>query len=146
MTCPKFLDSPNPRIRSCARCGIPPERHAAPEQPGYAPRDLKLEAHLMDIASRAAGYFDAEGKGDDGGLSRHADSRAWPIGIRESLDGIKEIGEEYADARNYAVMAITLIWDQVVAGDPDALDDYSRLMGSLAGTVAANHKLQHVPS
>lgn len=118
----------------------------------FEPRDFKLEAHLMDIAARAAGFTKPDPEnplkvtGDDAGLSALADSRTWPGGIRPDLDALQEGREESADFRNYMLMGITLIWPLVVAGEPEALDLYSRLMGALSATVTQWHRLQHVPS
>lgn len=100
----------------------------------------------MDVASKAAGYFDADGNGDDGGLSAFADARAMPGGVRADLDGVKEAGEEFADARNYLLWEIERIWPLVVAGEPDALDRYSQLFGALSALVNVHHKMHRIPS
>lgn len=110
------------------------------------PRDLALEAHLMDIAARAAEKFDTDGNGYDAGLSRFADHRAGPLGVRADLDGFREAREEFADARNYLVWDIVRIWPLVVDGEPEALDRYSQLMGALSALVSAWHALHRIPS
>lgn len=104
-------------------------------------RDFALERHLVDIACRASGHPTG-----DGGLSALADSRAWPEGIRPDLAALQEAREELADLRNYLVFGVTLIYPAVVAGEPEALDLYSQLMGALAGTVDTWHAMHRVPS
>lgn len=113
---------------------------------GLLARDLPLEAHLMDIAARAAECFDADGNGYDAGLSAFADARAWPGGVRADMDGKQEAREEFADARNYLVWEIRKLWPLVEQGEPEALDEYSQLMGALSGLVTVWHRLHHIPS
>lgn len=110
------------------------------------PRDHALEAHIMDIAARAADCFDTEGNGHDGGLSAFADARALPHGVRVSLDPVKETGEELADACNYLRWGIVRIWPLVVEGEPEALDLYSQMMGALSGLVKVWFALHRTPS
>jgi hypothetical protein len=105
------------------------------------PRDPALERHLVDIACRAAGHPTG-----DAGLSELADARALPMGIRPDIDALQEAREELADLRNYLVWGVTLIYPLVVAGEPEALDLYSMLMGALAGTVGTWHAMHRVPS
>ena len=154
--CLEFLPSSNPRIRTCCRCGRPEGHHPAAEPP-QAPspqrsdvrlraRNHALEAELVDTAARAAGFFDTQGNGDDGGLSRFADARAWPGGVRADLDGVREASEEFADARNYLVWEIERIYARVIEGERDALDRYSQLFGALSALVNAWHALHRVPS
>jgi hypothetical protein len=145
-TCPAFKHSPNPRVRSCARCGLTPESH------GLRDRDHALETRIVDIAARAAGFVaadpanPAETRGDDGGLAAFADQRAWPGGVRADLDGIKEACEEIADACSYLRWDIVAIWPQVEAGEPEALDRYSQAMGALSALVTVWHALHRIPS
>lgn len=100
----------------------------------------------MDTAARAAGFFDTQGAGDDAGLSAFADQRAWPGGVRADIDGVREAGEEFADARNYLLWEIERIYADVVRGEPEALDRYSMLFGALSALVVCWHALHRVPS
>ena len=156
--CTAFLLSPNPRTRSCCRCGRP-EQHHVPEPTEHpaagAPtraRDLGLERYLMDIAAKAAGCTmpDPEDPmsviGDDRGLSAFADVRAWPGGVRADVDGVVEASEEFADARNYLLWEIERIYSRVIEGEPESLDRYSQLFGALSALVVAWHALHRVPS
>jgi hypothetical protein len=103
-------------------------------------RDALLEAHLVDVACRAACVS------DDAGLSAFADARAWPGGVRRNLDAIRETQEELADACNYLRWGIQRIYALVEAGEPEALDAYSQMMGALSALVVCWHALHRVPS
>jgi hypothetical protein len=94
-------------------------------------RDLTLERHLTNLAARSIGLRDAAS------LSAFADHRAWPGGVRLDLDPIREIREELADARNYAVWGIERIYQRFLAGDPDVLDEYGKLMDCLSNVCRA---------
>jgi hypothetical protein len=53
--CPEFLESRNPRVRSCARCAHIREAH--PEKAtGLLPRDRDLERRLLQLACDAGGH------------------------------------------------------------------------------------------
>ena len=103
-------------------------------------RDEALERHLLHIACRAAGVS------SDAGLGQYAGSRAWPTGIRPDLDAFEETRQEIGDGVNYTRFGIQLIYPLVVAGEPEALDRYSMLMGGLQGLVDSWHRLHRVPS
>ena len=99
------------------------------------PRDLALERELTDIAVRAAGFT------DDGGLGRFADSRALPGPVQQARNFRLEALEEVADQRNYCLWGIEAIYHLVLAGDPDALEEYRMLMGGLQGAIYSWHRL-----
>ena len=103
-------------------------------------RDEALERHLLAIACRAAGVS------GDAGLGAFAASRAWPGGIRPDIDAFEETRQEIGDGVNYTRFGIQLIYPLVVAGETDALDRYSMLMGGLKGLVGSWHDLHRVPS
>jgi hypothetical protein len=117
------------------------------------PRDFPLEARLTGLAAQAAGFTRAGHngvEGDDAGLGAFADDRAFtgPIFLAhretgEPRDFVREIQEELADGRNYAVWRISMLYERVEAGDADALDEYDRLMRCLSHTVAAWHALRY---
>jgi hypothetical protein len=132
---------------SCVVCGKVPEAHAVVDPDSQfngaavRPRNLKLEAQLTDLAARAAGRFTASGDGDDRGLLALAQSRALPGGVRENLEAVREIGEEAADALNYANWGIEKVYEDFLAGDHDAADTYDRLMRFSSRLVDAWHEL-----
>lgn len=153
--------SPNPRVK-CARCyrpelcteksGVTPGESnpdggttglvgqvapppTLPATDHTRPRDMDLERTLIDTAARAAGHT------TDYGLRDFADARAWPGGVRD-MDFDQEIAEELADASSYAVWSIETIYDQVIAGDPLALDRYERTMRALAKIIEAWKELR----
>jgi len=105
------------------------------------PRDLALERRLTDLAARAAGRYDQNGDGDDGGILRFAHHRALPGGVRNSMEPVQEISEELADALNYAVWGIERVYAQFLAGDDEATHQYDRLMRCAVKLVDAWHEL-----
>lgn len=124
-----------------------PSRHLRnPQSADWRPRNRQIEAELVDTAARAAGFFDSEGRGDDGGMRAFADKRAHQGGVRRNLDAFQEVAEELADALNYSVWGIEPIWQRVLDGEPEAMDDYSRLLQGLSHLIAAWHAFRTVPS
>jgi hypothetical protein len=146
--------SPDPRRAGCA-CGHHPlvdtpvavqaDADKAGNYEEYVDRDLALERYLSGLAARAAGYLrampDGSVQGDTGGLDEFADARAWSGGVRASIDARREIQEELADARHYAVWGIQQIWDAYRAGDSAAAREYDRYMRALQHIVEAWHAL-----
>jgi hypothetical protein len=107
-------------------------------------RDIQLERYLTSIAAQAVGHTklkDGTVVGDTGGLDEFADGRAHPGGVRASMDYDREIAEELADARNYAVWGIEPYWAEVRAGESRYTADYERRMRALSHLVAAWYAL-----
>ena len=98
-------------------------------------RDHQLERELGELAAKAAGFFDTHG------LDSFADHRAHPGGVRESIDPVREMREEIADARNYACWGIEPLWEAYLAGDHDAGKRVAKLLDSLSHLIAAWHAL-----
>lgn len=98
-------------------------------------RDPELEQYLVDVAAKSAGLP------GDGGVLAYADTRALPGPVIVPRDFDREIREEIADAVNYACWGIQAVWDRVLAGDPDVMDQYERHMRTLAALVQAWHAL-----
>jgi hypothetical protein len=96
-------------------------------------RDHQLERELTDLAARSVGLV------SDGGIGAYADGRAHPGGVRpRSQDGwLREVAEELADARNYALWWAQKNRPGMLAGDADACDAYERAMRALAGVLVA---------
>jgi hypothetical protein len=128
--------SPNPRIK-CAKCYRPelcgaaqgPRAGEPSDMDGTSPdttrpRDMDLEQHFMDTAARAADCYRTDGTGEDFGLSKFADERALPGGVRANMDHRREACEEAADLRNYLVWRAEAVFDAAMAGDAVALDRY----------------------
>lgn len=122
--------SPNPRIK-CARCYRPD----LCSKPKRRPRDKGLELELTALAAKAVGHD------TDYGLRDFADRRALPGGVRADLDCTREIAEELADASNYALWGIERIYNRVLAGDVEVLDDYERLMRAHSKIIEAWREL-----
>lgn len=112
---------------------------------GMRDRDIDLERYLTNIAAQAAGHMDVRPDGsmtgNTRGLDGFADHRALPGGVRSEMDYDREMAEELADARNYAVWGIEPIWAEVRAGDSQHTADYERRMRALSHLVAAWHAL-----
>jgi hypothetical protein len=97
------------------------------------PRNIELERHLTRLAGEGAGLGDTDAADS---LSRFADSRALPGGVRLGLDPIRETGEETADGRNYLTWGIEPLWEGYCAGEPEATDRVAKYLYSLSLTVA----------
>lgn len=121
-----------------------------PPRDGLRPRNLEIEAHLMSIATQAAGHvtFDDWGNpvGDDAGLSAFADSRARPGGIRSDLDADLETFEELADARNYLLWGIERDYAAFLRGESEATARYERRMRALRAVIVAWWELRTEPA
>lgn len=146
MSAHPFRVPADPRhLHACATCGLGPGHprhdHPAAGNGRLRARDLRLERELIDLAARAAGRFDADGAGDDGGLWVSANARAWPGGVRDDLDTDREAIEEFADGANYLLWGIERVHAAFLAGDPDATDRYERWMRTLAKLVDLWHEL-----
>jgi hypothetical protein len=111
----------------------------------YRERDISLERYLTSIAAQATGHTKPKGDGtsvgDTGGLDEFADRRALPGGVRAGMDYDREMAEEIADARNYAVWGIEPFWAEVRAGESRYTSDYERRMRSLSHLIEAWHAL-----
>ncbi len=95
------------------------------------PRDLAVEREVARIAAQAAGLS------DDRGLRAFAHLRALPGGVRVDMDGIRETAEELADGFNYIAWSLEPLYARYLAGDPDVLDHWERLMTTLQHLVKA---------
>jgi len=130
--------SSDPRRRGQCACGKRLEY-------GLRDRDLELERYLTNIAAQAAGHVevkpDGTQTGDTRGLDDFADHRALPGGVRAEMDYDREMSEEIADARNYAVWGIEPIWLNVRSGVSEFTADYERRMRCLSYLIAAWHAL-----
>lgn len=106
-------------------------------------RDLAYERELTDLAAQAAGVPEAAAS-----ITRYADARAWPGGIRgRTLDQWRvEIEQELADARSYVVFLLTVIRPSFEAGECWACDAYVQSMGCLVGVLQAWAALHTDPS
>lgn len=105
------------------------------------PRDHARERSITELAARAAGFFDADGRGQTFGLDDFADHRALPGGVRSGVDWTEEGREECADLRSYLVWRIEEVLPGVERGDSDACDVYARHMAALSGLIAVWHAL-----
>jgi len=94
-------------------------------------RNPEIEAHLMDVAARAAGRVTPEGGGDDLGLGAFAASRVWPGGIRTEVDWDREAREEAADLANYLMFAMQQDFAGYLRGESEASARYERRMRTL---------------
>lgn len=112
---------------------------------GLRDRDIDLERYLTSIAAQAHGHTETLPNGtltgDTRGLDDFSDHRALPGGVRGDMDYDREMAEEIADARNYAVWGIEPIWTDVRAGESQNTSDYERRMRALGFLVAAWHAL-----
>lgn len=138
MNCPGFLQSINPRLGGCARCGRLPDRHhlvAVPAAPTDHPRDKPLEQRILALASEAGGH-----QGDHG-LWSYANHRAFPGGIRANLDSDQEAREELADCANYLTWGLVRDYEAYEQGQPEATDRFERRLRTLKHVVDAWYDL-----
>jgi hypothetical protein len=117
----------------CRKCGAKvadklPEM--AVDNGATRPRNLRLEHELIDLAAQAAGYT------TDGGLRRYADWRAKPGDVIIKDNG-SATRDKLADAANYVLWDLEQIHLDYLRGDPEAADDYERLLRTLSHIQAA---------
>lgn len=106
-------------------------------------RDLAYEVEMTSLAAEAAGVPHAAAS-----ITRYADTRAWPGGIRGRTLGQwrVEIEQELADARSYCVFLLTVIRPAFQAGESWACDEYVRTTTCLVGVLQAWAGLHTDPS
>lgn len=86
-------------------------------------RDVSLvERHLLDIAARAAGLS------HDAGFGGYRDTRPRP----PSWGADSDTRYALALARDVQLAAIAEVWDRVLEGCPDVMDDYERRLRCLS--------------
>jgi hypothetical protein len=96
--------------------------------PSERPRNIELERKLTADAAKDGGGV---GPIPDRGLSKLAEDRAWPGGLRPGVDWRREAQEEMADCRNYLVWEIEALHDAYEAREPWACDRMAQNMNAL---------------
>jgi hypothetical protein len=127
---------------ACVKCGLRIPESWVPLIEVW-PRNVELERMLTEKAASAAGYHGPNGEGDDAGMTSWSEHRTLPGGVRARTDEgfVREVREEYADARNYLVWGVERYYDRYLAGDPLACDKVARNMNSLKFLMGAWHAL-----
>jgi glutathione S-transferase len=105
-------------------CRTPPMIH---EPPPMRPRDRAREQEIMELALKGA---NRHGLGD-AGLSRFADNRALPGGIRTSENWRRHSREELADCCNYLTWDTEDHYEAYLAGDEEAGKRVAENLGAL---------------